>query len=141
MILHMVESWICGIVSAEFRGLADSTHDNLKATTAMNQSRIFTLTLIFVLGTSIGWAADNDRRGSIEMLRRTPRGELPGTDRIAASKAITKVLEAQPGAVVELETDDGALVCEVKVVREDHSIVAVVVDAGNGSILEVEEDD
>lgn len=61
---------------------------------------------------------------------------------VSPEEAMAKAKARVPGAVTKLELDSerGYLVYEVDIVQEDNTKMEVLVDAGNGSILQENED-
>lgn len=102
------------------------------------------LAVILLQTATIGYAEeDNDSVGSLLVGKRTPMWKLADTAEISITAAIAKALIAYPGNVIEaeLEVEDGALVFQVVLIRSDRSVVEVIIDAGDGMVLEVEIDD
>jgi hypothetical protein len=62
--------------------------------------------------------------------------------KISIDSAVNAALKQVPGKVLraELENEDGYLVYGVEIVKTDHQIVDVKVDAGNGTILKTDYD-
>ncbi|MCF3648385.1 PepSY domain-containing protein [Synoicihabitans lomoniglobus] len=99
--------------------------------------------LLLILLVSAGVClADSEMAGSIAVPRQTPKWQLPALAKLSATDAIEVARAAEPGAVVEvkLKVDDHFLIYEVEIVRADHTMVELAIDAGTGAILEVDED-
>lgn len=62
--------------------------------------------------------------------------------KISLDSAMNKALKQVPGKVlrVELENENGYLVYGVEIAKTDHQTVDVKVDAGNGKILKIDQD-
>ena len=100
--------------------------------------------LILLLTGPAALAAEYGLRGSITVQKHTSLWELANLAQLSAGDAIDRALAKEPNGVVtevELEVEDGALVFEVAVVRADHTKVELIIDAGDGRILEIEADD
>jgi uncharacterized membrane protein YkoI len=62
--------------------------------------------------------------------------------KISLDSAMNAALKQVPGKVlrIELENENGYLVYGIEIVKTDHQIVDVKVDAGNGKILKTDYD-
>jgi uncharacterized membrane protein YkoI len=62
--------------------------------------------------------------------------------KISMGSAINAALQEVPGKAVraELENEDGFLVYGVEIAKNDHQFVDVKVDAGNGKVLKIDQD-
>jgi len=67
---------------------------------------------------------------------------LAGMAKIPIGSAVSEALKTVPGKVLkaELENEDGYLVYGVEIVKADHQIADVKVDAGNGRVLKIDAD-
>jgi uncharacterized membrane protein YkoI len=100
------------------------------------------LASIFIVLT-LGLAAEPEVRGSIKVEKKTSLQDLAALVKISATEVLAIATKEVSGRVVELEleVDDGALISEVTLVTDQHSIVELKIDAGTGEILEKESDD
>jgi uncharacterized membrane protein YkoI len=62
--------------------------------------------------------------------------------KMSIDNAINAALKEVPGKAVraELENEDGFLVYGVEIAKTDHQFVDVKVDAGNGKVLKIDQD-
>ncbi len=101
-------------------------------------------TSLVVTGASFAKTDDAEkeiRNGTIP-IPRTTEADYPGMAKISFDQAIQKALAAVKGKVLEaeLEEEDGFLVYEVEIVGQNRSVTEVMVDAGNGEILAMEQE-
>lgn len=79
--------------------------------------------------------------GSIQVKSDDEAG-FAGMATVSLDSAINAALKQVPGKVLkaELENENGYLVYGVEIAKADHQIVDVKVDAGNGKILKIDND-
>lgn len=79
---------------------------------------------------------------SIRLTTAVKPTELPSLAKITFSQALEAALARVPGSVskAELEIEDGNLLYSFEIVNVQKKIVEVEVDAGDGKILDVDED-
>jgi uncharacterized membrane protein YkoI len=96
--------------------------------------------LIALGGTTIS-AQQANPAGSIQVKNEEEAG-FAGMAKVSMESAINAALkEVQGGALrAELENENGYLVYGIEIAKTDHQIVDVKVDAGNGKILKVRDD-
>jgi uncharacterized membrane protein YkoI len=84
-------------------------------------------------------ASADEVKGSIQV-SRFKKADYPNQAKVTMQEAIEAALKKSPGKAVEaeLESEDGFLVYEVKVVGPDKKKTEIKVDAGNLAILNVE---
>ena len=87
--------------------------------------------------------ADSPQDKSCSIMTRTCITELPSLAKISYQDAVKTALAETPGGVLEVELEDegGFLVFCVEIVTEKGEILEYLIDAGNGAVLGVEEDD
>ena len=80
--------------------------------------------------------------GSIRVAHGVKPAELPALAKITFSQALEAALARVPGGVIkaELEVEDGNLVYSFEIVNAQQKVAEVEVDAGNGQVLDVDED-
>jgi len=85
-------------------------------------------------------AKQANQRGSIRI--GSDEARLVEMAKLSMDSAINAALKEVPGKVLraEVEDQDGYLVYGVEIVKTDHQIVEVKVDAGNGKILKTDYD-
>jgi uncharacterized membrane protein YkoI len=97
---------------------------------------LFLIMLIAAIGASQGAAGDDSdhdlARQLLEQGRILPLAEI-----------VDKVRSEIPGEMleVEFETDDGAYIYELKILRPDGRVQEIEVEAGSGKIIKIEDDD
>jgi uncharacterized membrane protein YkoI len=86
-------------------------------------------------------ARQTNHTGSIQVKNDEEAG-FAEMAKISLDSAVNAALKAVPGKVLkaELENENGYLVYGVEIVKTDHQIADVKVDAGNGKVLKVETD-
>jgi uncharacterized membrane protein YkoI len=96
--------------------------------------------LIALGGTGIS-AQQANPEGSIPVKNEEEAG-FAGMAKISMDSAINAALKEVQGKVLraELENENGYLVYGIEIAKTDHQIVDVKVDAGDGKILKVEND-
>jgi uncharacterized membrane protein YkoI len=79
-------------------------------------------------------------RGGSIVLHHQSEAAFPALAKISIEQALSIGLKAVNGKPieVELENEDGFLMYEVEVVRPDNVIMEVMVDAGTGKVLAIE---
>ncbi len=79
---------------------------------------------------------------SIRIAHSVKPAGLPALAKITFSQALEAALTRVPGGVIkaELEVEDGNLVYSFEIVNAQQKVVEVEVDAGNGQVLDVDED-
>ncbi|HYJ39649.1 MAG TPA: PepSY domain-containing protein [Steroidobacteraceae bacterium] len=106
-----------------------------------NTILIATCAALFAQGIALSYADDESRtrhaREHEEMRAALQRGEVLPLARILAIAQ-----EKVPGDVieVELESKNGALVYEIKVLTESGRVREIKIDARKGTVLEIEDD-
>ncbi|GBD96405.1 MAG TPA: peptidase M4 [Nitrospirae bacterium] len=111
----------------------------------MKNSGAFIVGVLTVLLTIGGVTAEEVRHtsqtGSIQ-IKSIDEAGLAGMARISMDSAINAALAQVRGKVLraELENENGYLVYGVEIVRADRQVIDVKVDAGNGKILKIEQD-
>ena len=80
--------------------------------------------------------------GSIRVAHGVKPAELPALAKITFTQALAAALARVPGGVIkaELEVEDGNLVYSFEIVNAQQKVAEVEVDAGNGQVLDVDED-
>jgi uncharacterized membrane protein YkoI len=86
-------------------------------------------------------ARQTNHTGSIQVKNDEEAG-FAEMAKISLDSAVNAALKAVPGKVLkaELGNENGYLVYGVEIVKTDHQIAEVKVDAGNGKVLKVETD-
>lgn len=100
------------------------------------------LTLIsLAVPSSVLYARDLQQNGSIK-IGTFHKEEHSGLAKVTIQDAISAATKNVPGKAIEaqLESKDGYLVYEVKVISPDKKITDVYVDAGNSAILGSEQE-
>lgn len=94
-------------------------------------------TLIAIGGVAMG-ARKANPIGSIKV--QNERVGFAGMAKISLDSAMNAALRAVPGQVLgaKLENENGYLVYGVEILKADHQIADVKVDAGNGKILKID---
>ncbi|OIQ95675.1 peptidase propeptide and YPEB domain protein [mine drainage metagenome] len=90
-------------------------------------------------------APDRDappRHASIHVDGKVPRANLPALAKISFAEALDIAARAQPGRVIkgELEVEGGVLMYSFDVVTRDRTVKEVEIDAGTGTVLDVDSD-
>jgi uncharacterized membrane protein YkoI len=85
-------------------------------------------------------AQQANQKGSIRI--QSEEARFAEMAKISMDSAINAALKEVPGKVLraELEEQDGYLVYGVEIAKADHQIVDVKVDAGNGKVLKIDQD-
>ena len=80
--------------------------------------------------------------GSIRPEGKIKPADLPALAKVSFAAALNTALAAAPGAVIkaELEVEDGNLMYSFEIVGADHKIKEVEIDAGNGKVLDIDND-
>ncbi len=96
--------------------------------------------LIALGGTAVS-AQQASPAGSIQIKNEEEAG-FAGMAKVSMDSAINAALKEVQGKVLraELENENGYLVYGIEIAKTDHQIVDVKVDAGDGKILKVEND-
>ncbi len=97
---------------------------------------------------STAFCLENEKGQKLVLIKGTvktegyTRADYPSLAKISCKEAIQIAAKRIPGKVIEckLENEDGFLVYGVEIASNDKTIMEVQVDAGNGSVLSVEED-
>ena len=94
------------------------------------------IALIAAIGAPLGAAADDSDHDLARRLLEQGR-ILPLAD------IVDKVRSEIPGEMleVEFETDDGAYIYELKILRPDGRVQEIEVEAASGKIIKIEDDD
>lgn len=81
--------------------------------------------------------------GSIRPAGKVAPADLPGLAKIRFPEAMAAALAKVPGSVLkaELEVEHGDLMYSFEIVGADHKVREVEIDAGNGRVLAVEDDE
>jgi uncharacterized membrane protein YkoI len=110
----------------------------MKITILKVMSGVFLAALI-----SIGTVSAQETKdaGSIK-LRNGDESGFTDLAKISFDSAIKSAIAAVPGKVLnaDLENENGYLVYSVEVVKSDHQIAEVWIDAGNGRVLKIEKE-
>jgi uncharacterized membrane protein YkoI len=82
-------------------------------------------------------------KGSIHPAKTAKPADLPSLAKISFREALTDALAVMPGAVVkaELEIEDGCLMYSFEIVGMNRKIKEVEIDAGNGRVLGMEDEE
>ena len=80
--------------------------------------------------------------GSIRPEGKIKPADLPALAKVSFAAALNTALAAAPGAVIkaELEVEDGNLMYSFEIVGTNHKVKEVEIDAGNGKVLDLDED-
>jgi uncharacterized membrane protein YkoI len=99
------------------------------------------LTALLAIGTVGLRAQQANYSGSIK-IKNGDETAFADIAKISLDSAMNKALKQVPGKVlrVELENENGYLVYGVEIAKTDHQTVDVKVDAGNGKILKIDQD-
>jgi uncharacterized membrane protein YkoI len=100
---------------------------------------IYSLAVGSISVSSNALGQDLQQNGSIRV-GKTQKREYSNLAKISIQDAVTAATKKVPGKVIEaeLESEDGYLVYEVKVISPDKQVTEVLVDAGNSAILGLE---
>lgn len=81
--------------------------------------------------------------GSIRPAGQVAPANLPALAKISFQDALRAALAKAPGSVIkaELEVEDGNLMYSFEIVSADRKITEVEIDAGNGKVLNTENED
>ncbi len=92
-----------------------------------------------IIPTELIHAKDIGKDGSIRT-QNVSKKDYPGLAKISLQEAISTATKKFPGKAIEaeLESEDGFLIYEVKVMSSDKATTKVFVDAGNSNILGTE---
>ncbi|GBE03224.1 peptidase propeptide and YPEB domain protein [bacterium BMS3Abin09] len=99
------------------------------------------LTVFLAIGGVALSAQYANKAGSIQ-IKSIDEAGLAGMAGISMDSAINAARARVPGKVLRavLENENGFLIYGVEIVKTDHQIVDVKVDAGNGKILKIDTD-
>jgi uncharacterized membrane protein YkoI len=111
----------------------------------MNQLRIGRAFLFGLALTSLAipsstlYAKDLQQNGTIKA-NKLHKNEYSNSAKVTLQDAVSAATKKVPGKAIEaeLESEDGYLVYEVKVISPDKKVTQVYVDAGNASVLGTE---
>ena len=106
------------------------------------------LLILFACLTLSAGAADREPTeakavaASIQPTGKVPRSGLPALAKISFEEALHRALAAVPGSVIngELEIEDGNLMYSFEIVTSNREIKEVEIDAGNGRVLDIDND-
>lgn len=81
-------------------------------------------------------------KGSIHPQGQVKPADLPSLAKITFQDALDRALAKVPGRVIkaELEVEDGCLMYSFEIVGADKKITEVEIDAGNGKVLDTEDE-
>lgn len=96
--------------------------------------------------TSVIFAAQEEAKASPGSIRPTGQvapADLPGLAKISFQQALAAALAKSPGSVIkaELEIEDGNLMYSFEIVGRNKKITEVEIDAGNGKVLNTENEE
>jgi uncharacterized membrane protein YkoI len=85
-------------------------------------------------------AQQANQKGSIWI--KTDETGFAELAKISMDSAISAALKEVPGRVLtaDLENEDGYLVYGIEIIKTDNQVVDVKVDAGNGKVLKIDQD-
>ena len=91
-------------------------------------------------------AADKEKdapKGSIRPTGEVKPADLPSLAKITFQQAVAAALKASPGSIIqaELEVEGGTLMYSFRIVGADKKITEVEIDAGNGKVLDIENEE
>jgi uncharacterized membrane protein YkoI len=96
-------------------------------------------------GTALVAAKDEKKApaGSIRPTGTVAPADLPGLAKISFQQALAAALAKAPGSVIkaELEVEDGNLMYSFEIVGANKKITEVEIDAGNGKVLNTEDEE
>ncbi len=80
--------------------------------------------------------------GSIRPAGKVAPVDLPTMAKISFQQALSTALTKVPGSVIkaELEVEDGNLMYSFEIVSADRKVIEVEIDAGNGQVLDSEDE-
>jgi uncharacterized membrane protein YkoI len=86
--------------------------------------------------------ADTEIHNGTIRIEKQSEAEFPSMAKVSMDQAVQNALASVQGRVLkaELEDEDGFLVYGVEVVTADKSITEVMVDAGTGKVMAMEQD-
>ena len=93
---------------------------------------------------SLACAADKEApKGSIRPAGEVKPADLPGLAKITFQQAVAAALKASPGSIIqaELEVEGGNLMYSFRIVGANKKITEVEIDAGNGKVLDTENEE
>ena len=106
----------------------------------MKHAMMFISCIVLIVYAAIAWgfARQVNPVGSIHVKCRN-EADLVGTAPISLESAVKTALLSTPGKAfkVELQSVNGYLVYRIGIVRDNHQIDAVEVDAGNRRVLNI----
>jgi len=99
------------------------------------------LAALLTIGVALMSAQPANQKGSIR-INNKDEAQVAEMAKISMDSAMNEALKQVQGKVlkVELENENGFLVYGVEIAKPDHEIVDVKVDAGNGKILKIDQD-
>jgi uncharacterized membrane protein YkoI len=99
------------------------------------------LAALLTIGVALMSAQPANQKGSIQ-INNKDEAQLAEMAKISLDSAMKEALKQVQGKVlrVELENENGYLVYGVEIAKPDRQIVDVKVDAGNGKILKINQD-
>jgi uncharacterized membrane protein YkoI len=102
--------------------------------------------LMGAAATSIAFAAKDEKKapaGSIRPAGTVAPSDLPGLAKITFQQALSAALKKAPGSIIkaELEVEDGNLMYSFEIVGANKKITEVEIDAGNGKVLNTEDEE
>jgi uncharacterized membrane protein YkoI len=93
------------------------------------------------------WAKEEGKEKSAAKASIRPEGkvkkvDLPALAKISFEDALKAALAAFPGSVIkaELEVEEGGLQYSFDIVGADKKVTEVEIDAGNGKVLDIDQD-
>lgn len=100
-------------------------------------------TALIVAATTVAFAKEEKIVGSIRPTGKVAPIDLPGLAKISFQQALVAALTKAPGSVIqaELEVEDGNLMYSFEIVSVDRKIKEVEIDAGNGKVLNTEDEE
>ena len=106
---------------------------------------LLALTVATTLGLQAGEKQDHEEgktKASIHVENKVANVDLPSLARISFQQAVDAALAAVPGSIIaaELEVEHEGLMYSFEIVTADKKIKEVEIDAGNGKILDIEEE-
>ncbi len=101
---------------------------------------------VFAAGTTTLLAAKEEKAaaiGSIRPVGKVAPVDLPALAKISFQHALDAALAKAPGRVIkaELEVEDGNLMYSFEIVSVDRKLTEVEIDAGNGTVLDTENEE
>jgi len=105
----------------------------------------FLLTAVLTIGSAAFAQDEGDApiKGSIAAAKGTKKENLVKAAKVSFQAGLSAALKHIPGKVLdgELQVEGGFLVYYFEIIRADNKTIGVVVDAGTGLILRVDDDD